>query len=70
MRKEIPYPRRQFIRKVLKSGVALYGGFVGIETLRDQRDFSKWTTVINGGNSPAAITIPTGAGATSPCATI
>ncbi|MEW5802235.1 MAG: HYR domain-containing protein [bacterium] len=39
----------------LSSNIHLYGGFAGIETKREERDFLKNKTVIDGGNATSAL---------------
>ena len=51
-----------YVEKItLKDGVALYGGFVGNETLRSERDLLKNETVIDGNSSGTVVTSPAGA---------
>ncbi len=50
----------------LKDGVGLYGGFVGGETTRDQRDWKTNVTILDGGGwSDHVVDAPTGATATT-----
>jgi parallel beta-helix repeat protein len=46
----------------LKAGVALYGGFSGSETLRDQRNKKLNTTILDGHGAGSVVTVPEGAG--------
>lgn len=45
-------------RVTLKDGVALYGGFSGVETARRQRHWPANVTTIEAGNAGRAVTIP------------
>lgn len=45
----------------LKGGVALYGGFLGTETQREQRDLVHNVTTLDGGQAGPVVTIPAGA---------
>lgn len=48
----------------LKTGVAVYGGFAGVETQRDTRDWVVNASILDGGASGNVVTIPVGTGAT------
>ncbi len=52
-------------RITLKDGVALYGGFSGVETLLDQRDIALYETIIDGAAAGSVVTVPAGASTTS-----
>jgi hypothetical protein len=45
----------------LKAGVGLYGGFLGIETARDQRDWNLNPTILDGNRSSSVIVVEAGA---------
>ena len=47
------------------SGVGLYGGFVGTEALRDQRNWQANATVLQGSGSGSVVTIPADASAST-----
>lgn len=51
-------------RIVVRSGVALYGGFFGNETIRTARDWVNNPTVIDGQSGGNVVTVPSSAGAT------
>ncbi|HEY3412500.1 MAG TPA: right-handed parallel beta-helix repeat-containing protein [Armatimonadota bacterium] len=51
-------------RITVRSGVALYGGFLGNETARPQRDPVNNPTVIDGQSGGNVVTVPSSAGAT------
>lgn len=44
----------------LKDGVQLYGGFVGTETVRNQRNWRTHVTTINGSQGGTVVTVPGG----------
>lgn len=48
-------------RITLKNGVALYGGFTGSETLREERDFTTNKTILDGNQGGSVVTSPQGA---------
>jgi len=50
---------------ILKSGVALYGGFNGTETDRDDRNWQASITVIDGGGAASVVTFPPGVTSTT-----
>ena len=50
---------------VLKSGVSLYGGFIGTETTRTQRNPATNVSVLDGGRAVTVVTAPVGATATT-----
>ena len=45
----------------LKSGVALYAGFAGDETLLEERDWQTNVTILDGNDNGSVVTIPSGA---------
>jgi len=45
-----------------RDSVGMYGGFVGTETIREQRDRRANTTILDGGRQGSVITVPPGAG--------
>ncbi|HEY3266232.1 MAG TPA: right-handed parallel beta-helix repeat-containing protein [Armatimonadota bacterium] len=49
-------------RVTLRSGIALYGGFVGNETTRAVRDIAGHPSVIDGQNGGDVVTVPSAAG--------
>jgi parallel beta-helix repeat protein len=57
-------PTPYYERLVVRSGVTLYGGFLGNETNRVQRDWVNNPTVIDGQKGGDVITVPSSAGAT------
>ncbi len=50
---------------VLSNGVALYGGFAGSETNRDQRDWTRRPSILDGGRAAAPMVVSIAAGATT-----
>jgi hypothetical protein len=52
-------------RITMKNGVALYGGFAGTETARDQRNSIANVTTLKGNNDGTVVTISGGAGPTT-----
>jgi len=49
-------------RVTLKAGVLVYGGFAGIETNRDARDWSSNVTILDGGAQGSVVSAPFGSG--------
>ena len=49
----------------LKAGVGLYGGFMGTETARDQRNWNTNVTVLDGNQGGSVVTSPSGATSTT-----
>jgi nitrous oxidase accessory protein NosD len=49
-------------RVVLKNGVALFGGFRGTETSREQRNWARSPVIIDGGSNGSTVTVPNGCG--------